>query len=111
MPVTRNAAARAVWKIVDGQAHIMFVDDSASAEPARRWPDVPLPSCAPGHLAFDSQDYPSLTRARALAPGYALLWDAVARELAVRRGVAGPAARTHNAFFGLPLTEQAPTHG
>ncbi|WP_269820712.1 hypothetical protein [Nocardia asteroides] len=39
-----------------------------------------------------------------MAAKCAVLWDAVARDLAAARAVAGPAARAHGEFFRLPAT-------
>ncbi|MEU4596060.1 hypothetical protein [Nocardia sp. NPDC023988] len=97
MPVTISASTRAVWKIgAQGQAQILFVDDSASNAPARRWPDTAMPGGRPGHLAFDPNDYPTLTHVRTLVPEYGALWDAVAEDLAAMSAGAESAARTHH---------------
>ncbi|MFC9964294.1 hypothetical protein [Nocardia ignorata] len=96
MPVTISASTRAVWKIgAQGQARILFVDDSASSAPARRWPDTAMPGGRPGHLAFDPNDYPTLSHVRTLVPEYAALWDAVAEDL-VTIGAAESAAGTRD---------------
>ncbi|KAF0847079.1 hypothetical protein [Nocardia caishijiensis] len=93
MPVTISASTRAVWKIgAQGQAQILFLDDSTSSTPARRWPDTAMPGGRPGHLAFDPNDYPTLAHVRALVPEYGALWDAVAEDLTALSGE--PAAGT-----------------
>lgn len=109
MPVTAVSSMRAVWKIGPrGQAQILFIDDSSSSVPARRWPDVAMPGCRAGHIAFDPYDYPSLPAARVMVPEYAALWDAVAVDVAAVRAPGGASARAHTEFFGLPSKVKRP---
>src|SRR5690349_6848950 len=80
---------QATW-LVDGRRPVVsFIDDPERDEPARRWPDLPLPDFRSGHIAFGPGDFPTLDVLRVQLPEYARLWDAV--DEAYRSSMAGTA--------------------
>jgi hypothetical protein len=78
---TEVGPASATWRRESGnRAVVMFIDDTSSDAPARRWPDEQIPGFRPGHIAFNPDPYPSIDEARELLPEYSALWDAVESE-------------------------------
>lgn len=97
---TTVGAVRATWAVRGRHMRVMFLDDLARDEPARRWPSEPMPACRSGHIAFGPDPYPTLTQVRSWVPEYRSLWDAVEaeyRESLVPTG--GAAAEQHARFF------------
>ncbi len=75
---------RATWEVGhDGVPRILFVNDSTSSAPAFRWPDLPMPSCKAGHIAFEPGHRPALAEVIELLPQYEnTLWEHVHMEFA-----------------------------
>ncbi|MEV6449613.1 hypothetical protein [Amycolatopsis sp. NPDC051716] len=102
--LTTSGTASATWRREGGnRAVVMFIDDTSSDRPARRWPDERM-DFRPGHIAFDPEAYPSIAKARELLPEYGALWDAVEDEY--RTTLAAPrtpdsAYAQHAAFFDV----------
>lgn len=75
---------KVTWHIRAGVPYIAFIDDYTSAKPAYRWPDLPMPSCRTGHIAFEPEEYPTLAEAIELLPEYeTTLWEHVRNDLRV----------------------------
>lgn len=69
----------ATWEVGDdGVPRVLFVNDATSPAPAYRWPNVPLPQCRTGHVAFGPEVYPTLAEAILMLPQYeTTLWESV----------------------------------
>ncbi len=82
----------ATWEVRDDRVpRVLFVDDATSRVPPYRWPDLPMPQCRTGHVAFGPERYPTLAEAILMLPEYeATLWERVRAEFAAtireRRG-------------------------
>lgn len=73
----------ATWEIRKGIPHILFINDNRTSTPAYRWPDLPMPNCRAGHVAFGPEDdnYPTLAEAIVRLPQYeTTLWEHVRSE-------------------------------
>ncbi|MGF6883468.1 hypothetical protein ABIA39_004872 [Nocardia sp. GAS34] len=83
----------ATWEIGGDQVpRVLFVSDFTSSTPAYRWPDIPMPSCRTGHVAF-GPEYPTLAEATELLPQYeTTLWEHLRLEFAATKDAARRAA-------------------
>ena len=74
----------ATWEVAaDDVPRVLFINDFTSPVPAYRWPDLPMPYCRTGHIAFGPDTYPTLAEAIVLLPQYETsLWEHVRTEFA-----------------------------